>query len=81
MKKRIEFFFDENSITESTDAEIEAVVTLHDGSVIILPKAHCVIECAPTKHAADGLVCPRCLASYDIEKGCSKCGYLFVARR
>lgn len=73
MKKRIEFFFDENSITESTDAEIEAVITLHNGSVVILPKAHCVIECAPTQRAADGYpapptLCPDCGLYHDKNK-------------
>lgn len=61
MEKRIEFFFEENSITESTDAEIEAVVTLHNGSVIILPKSHCIIECAPTQRKVDvSRVCENC---------------------
>lgn len=56
--KRVVFFFDENSITESTEADVEAVITLADGRVITLPKLRGAIVCAPTKREAD--VCPFC---------------------
>ena len=56
MKKRIVFEFDENSITELGECDVEAVISLKDGRVIVLPKLHGAIECAPTMRAAD--VCP-----------------------
>lgn len=58
MKKRVVFFFDESSITESTEADIEAVITLVDGRMVVLPKLRGAIVCAPTQRAAD--VCPFC---------------------
>ena len=70
MKKRIVFEFDENSITEATQADIEAVITLPDGRVIVLPKLRGAIECAP--RGAEGLICPRCGAVM-VFGGCLNC--------
>lgn len=53
MRKRVVFFFDENSLTESSEADVEAVITLADGRVITLPKLRGAIVCAPTKRVLD----------------------------
>jgi hypothetical protein len=47
MKKHIVFEFNETSITESSDIDIDAVITLTDGRQIVLPKLRGAVVCAP----------------------------------
>jgi hypothetical protein len=48
MKKRIiAFRFNENSITKLDEADIESIITIPDGHVIVLPRLEGAIECAP----------------------------------
>jgi len=79
MKYRIEFVFDESSIIEVKAAEIEAVIHLSDGRVIILPKQLGVVSCVPTPAVPDVAgVCGKCgyMAIYPI---CTKCGAHYPA--
>lgn len=77
MKKRIVFEFNENSLIELGECEIEATVIIGD-HVIILPKSRGIIECAPTKRAVDVcLVCRGEKGGYDkwnTWHACPECG-------
>jgi hypothetical protein len=58
MQKRIVFVFDERSKVTVQESDIESIVDLQDGRVIVLPKLKGAIECSPTPLALDGANAP-----------------------